>query len=150
MAALVSHMSISMISSIFSVLYTGLSLTSDSVNNHDFSSQKSAELIRRCTYIIEDLEQLSPEFLATGRGIDLQKYIYDAICWSKEYEKKSSVKKILFSDAYKSRFEEFYRLIDSSYENFIRSLTLSKFNALSQPNISPLRKPSIFNIDIFE
>ena len=127
-----------------------MTLTSDSVNNHNFSSQKSAELIKKCTYIIEDLEQLPTEILSTGRAVDLQKYVYDAICWSKEYEKKSSVKKILFSDAYKSRFEEFYRLIDSSYENFIRSLTLSKFNTLSQPNISPLRKFSTFNTDIFE
>lgn len=83
-------------------IQTSYDLTEQGVEH--IRSSASGRLIRRCTTIAEMLHTMSNEFIVSSSGRAIVQTLVDCIEWSRKYDKKMKIKRLIFSETYKNRF----------------------------------------------
>lgn len=104
------------------VIYGTGNLAFDGITN--LKSPDSITLSERCSEIVEDLQQMNHDFLITGRCHRLVQKIVDCVKWAKNYDEKSYVKKIIFSNKYKSKFSKCHQEITLYFHDLVLSILL--------------------------
>lgn len=99
------------------------SLTIDGVDG--VRSKYSKTLVARCTEIAEDLQQMDHHLLITGRTHRLVKTIVECIKWSKKYDDKCLLKKIIFNNSYKNKFKQHHNEITTYFSDLVLSVLLT-------------------------
>lgn len=107
------------------IVYGTSNIAFEGLNN--LKSPDSIRLSERCSEIIEDLQQMDHNILITGRSHRLVQTIVDCLQWSKHYDEKSYIKKIIFSNKYKSKFKKCHSEITLYYHDLVLSVLLIEF-----------------------
>ena len=105
---------------------TGINLILDTKENMNLSKDMSKDLADRCMQIAEDLTQIKPRFLNTGRGQKLLATTQSCLKWSLNYDAKSRFKRILFSGSYREEFERLQNRLTRNYMDLYMSMDMTE------------------------
>lgn len=81
-------------------------------------SGAAERLIRRATTVAEMLHMMSFDFITSSSGQAIIQTLVNCIEWARRYNKKSKLKQIFFSDAYKDRF----LICNNSLSNYLSDM----------------------------
>lgn len=117
---------VSTVTSTANILYTGYKFTAENIQRMKFSSRMSQELLARCLDIVEDLQQINPEILNTGRGHRLMKTVETCLEWCHEYDKKWKITRFFLSNGHKMKFFIMHTRVSLDFYDLCFSCMLTK------------------------
>lgn len=106
------------------MLYGTANLTNSGITT--MHSGPSQLLVERCGEIIEDLQQMDHTILITRRSHRLVQTIIDSLNWAKSYDKKCTLKKIIFNGSYSKKFETSHERITRYFYDLVLSVQLTR------------------------
>lgn len=117
------------------LIYGAAEITSNGIGS--INSKHSHTLVKRCSEIVEDLQQMDHKILGTGRAQTVVQTVINSLNWAKKYEKKKIIIKIIFSNKYEKKFKDHHEYLTQYFNDLVLSTLLTRtYPDIPSPKIS--------------